>query len=398
MKKIDLNKTYTSNNCGDYNIIEDNVMKKGNHTYVKIKFICTGNEKIVRKDNALIGKVRDDLYNIKSLDIIYESKQYGKYKILSYAGRNEANDELVRIKFLETGNETITRKRQAIKGNVLDPLLGFSRDKLYVSESSGPFVVIDRVINDNNESMLLIQFIETNYIAQAYPTNVKYGQVKDYYRNGVYRKPYNPLLYDNYEFMIFRKLKSIWKSMINRCCNENNIAYTNYGALGVSVCDYWLDFDNFLKDVTKLPQYDKFYINPSSYQLDKDYKQINLPKSARIYSLDTCMFLYYVDNTNLSIMDSHKTNNDKFKCNYYNVFFDKQKNEYKVNMNVDCKTMYLGAFTNEIAAANVANYWQYKFHTYELIPLINDVPYMSPQECMLYTKRLNKMIIERQDK
>lgn len=36
-------------------------------------------------------------------------------------------------------------------------------------------------------------------------------------------------------------LRSVWNSMKQRCCNENNKAYRLYGAKGITVCGLWLD-------------------------------------------------------------------------------------------------------------------------------------------------------------
>lgn len=49
------------------------------------------------------------------------------------------------------------------------------------------------------------------------------------------------------------KLYNVWKLMIYRCENPNNVAYHLYGARGISVCDEWHDFIIFKKwaDATK---------------------------------------------------------------------------------------------------------------------------------------------------
>lgn len=45
-----------------------------------------------------------------------------------------------------------------------------------------------------------------------------------------------------------RKLKRVWRGMIERCSNAKHISYKNYGAKGISVCDLWLeDFSEFEK-------------------------------------------------------------------------------------------------------------------------------------------------------
>jgi hypothetical protein len=37
--------------------------------------------------------------------------------------------------------------------------------------------------------------------------------------------------------------------MIQRCTNNNNPAYKNYGGRGISVCDEWREFKNFHRDM-----------------------------------------------------------------------------------------------------------------------------------------------------
>lgn len=44
-----------------------------------------------------------------------------------------------------------------------------------------------------------------------------------------------------------KKLYKKWWHIINRCNNEKDISYSNYGARGIKVCDNWLDYDNFAK-------------------------------------------------------------------------------------------------------------------------------------------------------
>ena len=41
------------------------------------------------------------------------------------------------------------------------------------------------------------------------------------------------------------RLYRVWASMLNRCNNQNEIAYKWYGAKGIKVCDEWLDYANF---------------------------------------------------------------------------------------------------------------------------------------------------------
>lgn len=42
---------------------------------------------------------------------------------------------------------------------------------------------------------------------------------------------------------------SVWQNMHTRCYNEAQEAYKNYGARGVTVCERWHSFSNFLADM-----------------------------------------------------------------------------------------------------------------------------------------------------
>ncbi len=45
-----------------------------------------------------------------------------------------------------------------------------------------------------------------------------------------------------------------WHAMRQRCGSENHRAYPDYGGRGISVCDRWSDFRNFLADMGERPE------------------------------------------------------------------------------------------------------------------------------------------------
>lgn len=49
------------------------------------------------------------------------------------------------------------------------------------------------------------------------------------------------------------KMFAMYKTMIQRCNNPNNHKYKDYGARGISVCERWMDFNNFIKDMGSKP-------------------------------------------------------------------------------------------------------------------------------------------------
>lgn len=46
---------------------------------------------------------------------------------------------------------------------------------------------------------------------------------------------------------------SSWESMIQRCNNQNNRAFKDYGGRGITVCKRWLKFENFYADMGARP-------------------------------------------------------------------------------------------------------------------------------------------------
>ncbi len=50
------------------------------------------------------------------------------------------------------------------------------------------------------------------------------------------------------------RIYNIWINMIQRCTNANNSYYKYYGGRGIKVCKRWLKFENFLKDIKKIPK------------------------------------------------------------------------------------------------------------------------------------------------
>lgn len=49
--------------------------------------------------------------------------------------------------------------------------------------------------------------------------------------------------------MIKHPIYNSWSGMKSRCLNPNHPAYCNYGGRGISVCDRWMQFENFRDDM-----------------------------------------------------------------------------------------------------------------------------------------------------
>lgn len=89
------------------------------------------------------------------------------------------------------------------------------------------------------------------------------------------------------------KLYSTWKSMMARCYNENHSGYKHYGAKGVTVCNRWHSFENFVEDVD-IHLLKGHLLYRKEYQLDKDLKGGNE------YSLENCSVITAKKNRKLA--------------------------------------------------------------------------------------------------
>lgn len=49
-------------------------------------------------------------------------------------------------------------------------------------------------------------------------------------------------------------LLTIWRLMIQRCTDPSSPSFSDYGGRGIKVCDRWLVFENFCKDMDKRPK------------------------------------------------------------------------------------------------------------------------------------------------
>ncbi len=47
-----------------------------------------------------------------------------------------------------------------------------------------------------------------------------------------------------------------WAGMIQRCYNPNGSSYDRYGAIGIKMCDRWMEFENFFADMGPRPSDD----------------------------------------------------------------------------------------------------------------------------------------------
>ena len=248
-------------------------------------------------------------------------------------------------------------------------------DKIYYSNNYGPYKCIKETrIPGQKGRAAEIEFINTGYKTVVPFGRIKKGTVKDIYAPVIY----NVACIGNASST--HRAHPTWSNMIARCYNPNNTDYYNYGAKGVRVCSKWLCFEFFLQDLPYIDGYENWLNNPGQYQLDKDYKQQGLPPNKKIYSLETCIFIHKYCNTTLSN-----------KSNHYLGIETLPSGKLRTRCKLGNQKYELGLFDDEIAAANAYNNF-IKYNLKNSKVLLNNVPYMSPEEVMKKNQRKNKVV------
>lgn len=125
-----------------------------------------------------------------------------------------------------------------------------------------------------------------------------------------------------------------WRNMKSRCYNTSDISYPNYGAIGITVCEEWLNsFETFFTDVGKRPS--------KKHSLDRT--NVNLG--------------YFKDN--ISWKDSKWQARNKRKMNgtkskFKGVSFENNKWRARIKNEYGIST-HLGMFEDELTAAKAVD-------------------------------------------
>lgn len=257
--------------------------------------------------------------------------------------------------------------------------------RIYDSNNFGKFRIIReliyiRNINDSKERMFEIEFLNTGYRTDASYSAIRHGRVKDKLYPSVANVGYIGYT-DKVTSKENHSMYKVWNDMINRCYNKLDYDYHLYGGIGITVEESWFNFTTFLNDVKLLPGYENKLKYPTIYQLDKDYLQLDIPKSQRIYSKNTCMWISKHDN--IMIMNRENPNVSE----YYGVIFKDGAYCTKINNKI------YGRFTTAEAAANLFNHiYPALKNEFNNIMILNNVRYIPFEELSKYTINKNVLV------
>lgn len=129
------------------------------------------------------------------------------------------------------------------------------------------------------------------------------------------------------------RLYKTWNNMIRRCSNSKNKDYKHYGERGITVCNEWLDINNFINDM--YPTYKE------GLTLDRENHLGNYEKS----------------NCRWTTKNIQSQNTKKIRINntsgYRGVHWHKRLNKWNAKISVNKKDIHLGYFDTALESAQI---------------------------------------------
>lgn len=127
----------------------------------------------------------------------------------------------------------------------------------------------------------------------------------------------------------------VYTGMVERCCDENNGAYDNYGGRGIKVCDRWLNsIENFIEDM--------FFGYQNGLQLDRKDNDGN-------YEPSNCRWVTPQQNA------MNRRGNKNTTSRYKGVYLQKKSGKWLSAIKKDGKKFFIGSFIFENEAALAYN-------------------------------------------
>lgn len=294
---------------------------------------------------------------------IYHSNFDGDFKIIKLVGKPQRNGaKRVMIEWLSNHHRQEVTIKDALSGNVKNRLLRKVKiGDIYHSANYGDFVVIDFADVDKPGYFYKIRFINTGSEKIVRGSDMLSGYIKDNYLRTIFGVACHGDMPEEIKYRDTDITYKLWYNMLVRCYDIRSKDFEAYGNSGVRVCDRWLIYSNFLEDIVFIPGYNEWVLNPSGYNLDKDYRQLGIPDNKKVYSLETCAFVKNSYNFALANLQ---------RCYKFGVFFE--DGVYKALLIINAEPIFIGAYpTEEMASAAYIN--AFKIYT-GYTPITNVAP------------------------
>lgn len=203
---------------------------------------------------------------------INESTNFGKYEVIDLQGK------LATVRFLETGYETTLSTSEVRRGQVKDwsNTAKCSVGKTFKTKSCGDVTLLEY----KSYNKILVEFYNTGNKLWCSFSNLSRGLVYDVLAKNVANGT-GFIGIGKYKPTEHKLWHQKWAAMLSRCYDPNDNGYYAYGAVGVTVCEEWHEFQNFAAWCENREDFQK------GWELDKDI----ILSGNKEYQPDKCCFV-----------------------------------------------------------------------------------------------------------
>lgn len=170
-----------------------------------------------------------------------------------------------------------------------------------------PFHVLGEVEDEPGKREIMIRFDRSGAHKRISPRSLLAGEISDPYSAKIYERGCIGVVSN----ALTTPLYAVWSRMMSRCYDGKNPMYRHEGKKGFYVSPRWLCFENFFRDVKKLPNYEVWTREPDIYDISPLYY------GSKCYGPSTAVFLSHEDIVRYSSRQTFRVTNPKGIVSYY---------------------------------------------------------------------------------
>ena len=274
-------------------------------------------------------------------------------RVISKSDKKQGNNYLWKCEFIKYPCIIFAIKCNILNKQINNPEIENQTfiGKEFLQNCGDSLVVLEKsnLKTNKGESLYKCIFKIKNYEVYSQKYIILKGNVLNPYISNIFNIGYVGI--GKYKPSNYLNIFHCWYNILSRCYNIKDLRYNIYGAKGITVCEEWLNFQNFAIWYEKNSEWN---VNNYNFQIDKDILANINHLDIKVYSPETCLLIPADSNCFLA--------GDNLNCG---ISFYKHKNNNIVYYS-RFKKIFLGTFNSFKEAKKVYAKEKFKFWNEEI--------------------------------